>query len=162
MWQGHYDGGLMEGLRKQRPEVPVILGRAHACARVPLYCPVKVREIMYIPQEKGWRIVAYQVPVAFFRVELAGNPADITFRIRSPALPGNRGEPYKDIRLLAGLKYLRLGPLGDIVGYGKCAIRAPAFCMHSSLRNYFTVKMRQLLKKPDVLQCDRATGAGGQ
>ena len=36
---GHYDGGLMEGLRKQRPEVPVILGRAHACARVPLLLP---------------------------------------------------------------------------------------------------------------------------
>ena len=80
----------MEGFRKQSPEIPVVLGGTYACPGIAFYGTVQIREIMYVTQEEGRCIVAYQIPVPLFSVELHSYTADISFCVSGAAFTGYR------------------------------------------------------------------------
>ena len=157
---GHHNGHLVQRFRQERPEVPVVVGRAQTGARIALDRVVQVREAQRIAKEEDGRIVADDVPVAFLGIELHGSTADIAFGIRRAALARHRREAGEHRRLLADLgEDLRLGVAGDIVGDGEGAMGAPTLCMHAAFGNHLTVEMCQLLDQPDVLEQRRTARA---
>src|SRR3546814_2838503 len=86
---GHGDGHLVQRLRQQRPEIPVVVGGTQAGAWIALDGMVQVRKAQRITEEEDWRAVADDVPVAFLGVELQGEAADVTLGISRPALAGD-------------------------------------------------------------------------
>ena len=88
----HDDRDLVQRLGQQRPEVPVVVGAAQVGARVALHGVVEVGELERIAQEEHRRVVADQIPVAFFGVELHGEAADIALGIGRAALAGDGRE----------------------------------------------------------------------
>ena len=61
---GHDDGDLVQRLRQQRPEIPVVVRAAKPGARIALDGVVEVREAQRIAEEKYRRIIADDVPVS--------------------------------------------------------------------------------------------------
>src|SRR5882757_8597801 len=86
---GHDDGDLMQCLREQRPKIPIVVRAAQPGARVALDGMVEVREPQRVAEEEDRRIVADNVPVAVFSIELEGRATDVTLRIGRAALAGN-------------------------------------------------------------------------
>lgn len=150
---GHDDRHLVQRFGQQRPEIPVVIGRAQAGARVALDGVVEIRKTQRVAEEKDGRVIADDVPVAFLRVELQRKAADVAFRVGRAPLAGNRREACEHRRRLADLReYLRLGIAADVVRDGEAAVGAPPFRVHPPLRDDLAVKMRHLLDKPDVLE----------
>ena len=118
----HDDRDLVQRLGQQRPEVPVVVGAAHAGARIALDGVVEVGELQRIAEEEHRRVVADDVPVAFFGVELQGEAADVALGVGRAALAGDGREAREHRGLLADLgEDLRLGVAGDVVGDGEGA-----------------------------------------
>ena len=86
----HHNSRLMERLRQQRPEIPVVLRRAHAGLRIALYRTVQIREIMDITEEEGWCIISDQIPVSFFCIKLDRHAADIALCVSRAPFPRYR------------------------------------------------------------------------
>lgn len=55
--------------------------------------------------KKRRRVVADEIPVTLFGVELAGESADVPFRISRSPFSGNGGEPDEEIGLCTGSKH---------------------------------------------------------
>ena len=158
----HRDRHLVQRLRHQCPEIPIIVGAAHPGARVALDGVVEIGKAQRIAEEEDRRVVADQVPVAFLGVELERSAADVTLGVGGTPFAGDRREAGKHRRLLADFgKDLRLRKARDVVCHGEGAVGAPALCMHAALGDHLAVEMRQLLDQPDVLQQRRASRAGG-
>src|ERR1700686_737072 len=137
---GHDDGDLMECLWKKSPEVPVILSAPKTGAGVALDSVVEVRETQRIAEEKDWSIVSDDVPISVLGVELESSPADIALRIGRPAFPSDGRKAREHRRLLSNLrKDRRLGVLRDVVRCRESPIRPPAFGMHPTLGNAFSI-----------------------
>ena len=157
----HGDGHLMERFGQKGPEIPVVVRAAHIGARVALDGVIQVRKFQRVTQEEYGGIISYQVPVAFFSIELHCKTTDVTLGIGSPALTGHGRETDKALRLLA---YFAedggTGVLRNVMCHGKRAISTGAFGMHTSFGNHFTVKVGEFLKKPRVLHHDRTTLSG--
>jgi len=110
---GHDDRDLVQRLRQQRPEIPVVIRAAQPGARVALDRMVEVREPQRIAEEEHRCVVADDVPVTLLGIELEGGAADVAFRIGGAALTGHRREAREHRRLLADLgKDLGLGCSG--------------------------------------------------
>jgi hypothetical protein len=101
---GHDDCHLMERLGKKSPEVPVILSALKTGAGGALNSVVEIREAQRIAEEKDWSIVADDVPISAFGVELESSPADIALRVCCPAFPGDGRKACEDRRLLSKLR----------------------------------------------------------
>ena len=158
----HDDGDLMQRLRQRGPEVPVVLRRTHVGARVALHRVVEVGELERIAQEEHRRVVADQVPVAFFSVELDGKAADVALGIGGAAFTGNGGEAREQFGLLADLaEDLRPRVFADVVSHGEGTVGTGTLGMHAPLRDHFAVEVGQLLEQPDILHQHRAAWAGG-
>src|SRR3984893_13238038 len=65
----HRDGDLVQSLVQQCPEVPIVVRAAQPGARVPLDRMVEVGEAQRVAEEEHRRVVADNVPIAFFGVE---------------------------------------------------------------------------------------------
>src|ERR1700689_4531673 len=99
---------------------------------------VEIGKPQRIPEEENRSIVADHVPIAILGVELDGEAADVTFRVGSTALAGNRRKPREQRSLLADFaENIRAGVAADVVRHGKGAVSAPAFGVHAPFRNYF-------------------------
>ena len=158
----HGDGDLVQRFGQGGPEIPVVGGRAQVGLRIALDRPVEIRELVRVAQEEDRGVVADQVPVAFFGVELHGKAADIAFRIGSAAFAGNGGEAHESFGFLADLgEDLGFGVLGDVMGDGELAKSARAFGVHAPFRDHLAVKMGQLFQVPDILQQHGAARTGG-
>ena len=88
---GHHDGHLVQRFRQERPEVPVVVGRAQTGARIALDRVVQVRKAQRIAKEEDGRVVADDVPIAFLGIEFQGGTADIAFGISRAALACHTG-----------------------------------------------------------------------
>src|SRR6202035_3209827 len=97
----HRDGDLVQSLGQQCPEVPIVVRTAQPGARVPLDRMVEVGEAERVAEEEHRRVVADNVPIAFFGVELQRSAAYVALRVRGAALTGNGGEAHEHWRLLA-------------------------------------------------------------
>ena len=100
----HDDGHLVQCFRKRSPEIPVVFGTSHVGARVTFDGMVEVGEFKRVTQEEDRGIVADQVPVAFFGVELHGKTADIAFGIGRAAFTGHGGKAHKQVGLFTNLR----------------------------------------------------------
>ncbi|KAG1251847.1 hypothetical protein G6F65_018175 [Rhizopus arrhizus] len=130
--------------------------------RVALDRLVEVGELARVAQEEHWRVVADQVPVAFFGVELQREAADVAFGVGGATLAGHRGEAGEHFGLLADLlEQLGAGVLADVVGDGEGAECARALGVHAALGNDLAVEIGQLLQQPHVFHQQRAARAGG-
>ncbi len=94
----HHDGDLVQRLRQQRPEIPVAVGAAQVGARVALDGVIEVGELERVAQEEHRRVVADQVPVALFRIELHREAADVALGVGRAALAGDRREARRTAR----------------------------------------------------------------
>ncbi|MNN24768.1 hypothetical protein D3C81_1382100 [compost metagenome] len=120
----------------------------------------KVREFERITDEEHRRVVADDVPVAFFGVELQRKTTWITLGISRTALATDRGEPEKCWCLLAdGVEQLRAGVLSDITSYGERAVSTRTLGVHTTLRDVFTVEVSKLLDQVKVVEQQRASRA---
>src|SRR5258708_2339967 len=97
----HNDGYLVEGLGQQSPEIPIVIGAAHAGPRIALDGVVEIGKAQRIAKKEHRRIVAYDVPVTLFCVELQGEAADVPLRISGAALAGNGRKAREHGGLLA-------------------------------------------------------------
>ncbi len=108
---------------------------------------VEVGEAERVAEEEHRRVVADDVPVAVFGVELQRSAADVALRIGGAALAGNRREAGEHRRLLADLgEDLRLGESGDVVRDSEGPVRPPALRVHAAFGDHLAVEMRQLLE----------------
>src|ERR1700758_5542941 len=97
---------------------------------------VEITKAKGIAEEKDRSVVADDVPISLFGIELERSPADIALRIGCPALPSDGGEAREHRRLLSNLRKDRCpSVLCDVVSRRESAISAPAFGVHPALRN---------------------------
>ena len=158
----HDDGDLMQRLGQQRPEIPVVVGAAHAGTRVALDRMVEIGKAQRIAKEEDRRVVAHHVPIALLGIEFQSEAANVPFGIGGAALAGDRRESREHRGLLADLREdLGLGVARDVVGHGEGAVRARAFGVHAPLWDDFPVEVGELFDQPDVLQQSRAARPGG-
>ena len=158
----HDDRDLVQRLGQRGPEVPVVLRAAQVGARVALHGVVEVRELERVAQEEDRRVVADEVPVALFGVELHGEAADVALGVGRAALAGHGGEAHEHLGLLAdGREDLGLGVAGDVVGDGEGAVGARALGVHPALGDHLAVEVGELLQEPDVLEQGRPAAARG-
>ena len=120
----HGDRHLVERLRKGCPEVPVVLCRPHVRLRVALDGAIEVRELVGVAQKEDGGVVADQVPVPFFGVELHGKAADVAFRVGRTPFARDSREADEGLGLLAHFgEDLRFREPGDVMGDGERAER---------------------------------------
>jgi hypothetical protein len=158
----HHDGDLMQGLRQQGPEVPIVIRAAHARTRIALDGVIEVGETQRVAEKEYRRIIAYHIPIALLRVELQGEAANVALCVGCAALSGDSGETGEHRSLLPYLgENLRFGIAADVMRDREGAMGTRALGVHAPLGNHFTVEVSEFLDQPDVLQQSRAARAGG-
>lgn len=93
----------MNGFRGQREEVPEHVRVRKIGGGVSLLCMNEVGELKRIPNEENRRIIAYQIVISLFGVELHGKATGIACGICRPLFPTHRGKADKHLRALAHL-----------------------------------------------------------
>ncbi len=155
----HQPGDLVCRLRAQRPEVPLHVVVAQARAGQALLRADEVRELDRVLDEEDRRVVADQVVVALFGVELQREAARVAPGVRAALLAGDGGEAREDLGLLARLQEVGAGVAADVLGDHEFAERARALGVHHALRHALAVELRELLDEVVVVQQDRSAGA---
>ena len=157
----HRDGDLVQCLGKEGPEVPVVRCAAHARAWVALDGVVEVGELQRVAQEEYGGVVAHEVPVALFGVELHGKATDVAFGIGSTTLASHGGEAHEALGLLAHLaEDGGTGILRDVVRHGKGSVGSRSLGVHAAFGDDLAVEVGEFLYQPRVLQEDGATLSG--
>src|SRR5690606_9059026 len=77
----HYDGYLMQRFRKQRPEIPVVIGTSQVGFWVTFNGMVQIREFHRVTEEKHRSVIPHQIPNTFIGIEFQGKSSDISFCI---------------------------------------------------------------------------------
>ncbi|MNM77068.1 hypothetical protein D3C81_889100 [compost metagenome] len=157
---GEQDGDLVQRLGRMRPEVPHHLRAFQVALRQALLGVDKVGEFQWVTDEEHWSVVANDVPVAFFGVELQGETTWVTLGIGRTTLATDRGEAQEGFGLLANaVEQPGAAVLGDIAGDGEGAIGTRAFGVYAALRDVLAVEVREFLDQVEVIQQQRATRA---
>jgi hypothetical protein len=129
--------------------------------RLGLHRVDQIRKLHRILDEEHRDVVADEIPVAFVRIELDGEPAHVTRRVGGTALAGHRRKAHEHRRALAGLgkdrcpRQLcqRFVALEEAVG-----ARAPG--MHDALGNALMVEVRDLFPEDEIFQQRGSAQAG--
>ena len=154
---------LVHALRASRPEVPHRRRRAQIGARMTFLRADEIGELEGIADEEHRRVVADQVPVALFGVELDRKSANVPFRVGGAEFARNGGESGQHRRLPAHLgKKPCPGEAGNVPGNGKGTECTPTLGMHDPFRDPFPVLVRQLFDELVVLHQHRPARSGGQ
>ena len=153
---------LVRRLGLEGPEVPLHVVIAHLVVGAPLLRMDEVLEVLRVAHEEDRRVVADEVVVALFGVELQREAARVTPGVRGAQLAGHRREPGDRLGFPARLEHSRLGELRDIVGGLEEPERAAALGVYDPLRHALPVELGHLLDEVVVLQQDRAAIAEGQ
>lgn len=123
----------------------------------------KVGKFERVPNEKDGGVVAHQVKVTLFGVELQGKTAHVTFGIGSAAFSCYCGKAQKDGSLLAYFgKEFGLGILAKVMGDAEGAVGAGTLGMDDSFRDALSILVGQFFEKLIVLHKDRTAGTGGK
>ena len=152
----------MSALRREGPEVP--LHRRVTKTRIgkALLRVNEVGELHGIAEEEDRSVVANDVVVALFRVELEGETAHVTPRIGRAELTGNGREAGEHRGLLTLLEKLRLCVLGNILGHTEFAESARALRVGATLRDALAIETCKLLHKVHVVKKEGAIRANAQ
>ena len=153
----------METFRRKRPEIPHRGRTAEVGLGIAFLCVDEVTELERITDEEDRRIVAHQVPIAFFGVELDCKATYIAFGIGRAAFTGDDREAHKHLSLLVYLREeLGLRVAGDIVRHGEDAMSSRSFGVNHSFRHALTVEVRHLLDQMEILHQEWATWTSRQ
>src|SRR5258707_992113 len=120
----------------------------------------EVRELHGVTHEEDRRVVADEVVVAFFGVELHGEAAHVAVRVRVALFAGHDREAHEHRRALANfVEEGSLGPLGDVGGHLEVAKRTIALDVVHAIGDALADEVAQLLDQVGILQEDGAVGA---
>ena len=158
----HEVGDLVGRLGVLGPEVPLHVRVAQAGVRQTLLGADEVRELHGVTDEEHRGVVAHDVEVALFGVELQRETAHIAPGVRGSELSGDSGEAQQGLSGPAGLEDVCLGVLGDVVGHLEGAECTGALGMRPALRNVHPVEVSQCLDEVMVMQDDGAVIPHGQ
>ena len=123
----HQDHHLVGRLGRERPEVPLHVVAAQAGVGQALLRVNEVRELHGVTDEEDRRVVADEVVVALFGVELEGEAAHVAVRVCVALFAGHRREAHEHRRVLANfVEEGGLGPLGNVGGHLEVAEGAAA------------------------------------
>ncbi|MGY3246865.1 hypothetical protein ACVWYT_006314 [Streptomyces sp. TE4109] len=155
-------GHLVGGLGRQTPEVPDVVRLLRAGVRVALLGVDEVGELDGVLDEEHRGVVADEVVVALFGVELQRETAGVAHRVGRAEVARDGREAQEGLGLLADLgEELGPRPLRDVTGQRERAVRAGAAGVHDALRNALTVEVRELLQQRLVLHQDGTADARG-
>ncbi len=150
----------MGRLGRERPEVPLHVVAAQAGVGQALLRVNEVREFHGLTHEEDWRVVADEVVVAFFGVELEGEAAHVAVRVRVALFSGHLRETREHRRALANfVEEGGLGPLGDVGGHLEVAEGAAALDVVHAIGDALADEVGQLLDQVGILQQHGAVGA---
>ncbi len=149
----------MQALGRKRPEIPHRRRRTQIGLRVTLLGVDKVRELQRIAHEEHGSVVANQVPIAFFGIELDGKAAHVALGVRRAHLTGNGGETQDQRRFRTRLQRLGARVFGNVAGDLERSVSAPALGVHDALGDAFAVLVGQLLDELVVLHQHRTARA---
>ncbi len=158
----HDHVGRFGGQRDEVPERVVCTGGLREGAvRLHLHRMHQVRELHRILDEEYRDVVADQVPVAFFGIELDGKAAHITRGVHRAGAAGHGGEAgeYRCLDPDLG-QHPRAGVPGQRMGQFEVPMGTAAAGMHDALGNAFMVEVGDLLAQDEVFQQGRAARAG--
>lgn len=123
----------------------------------------EVGELDRILDEEHRHVVADQVEVAFVGIELHGEAAYVTHRIRGPARPLHGGETHEDRGTLARLgEEAGLGQVAEVLVGLEVAMRRRATSVDHALGNALVVEVGDLLAHDEVFEQRRSALAGLQ
>ena len=149
----------MGGLGAEGPEVPLHGVAAQAGRVFPTLRVDEVRELDGVPDEEDRRVVADEVVVALFGVELQSEATRVSPGVRRALLAGDGGEPCQHRGLDALLEQTGAGDVRDVLGGLELAERAGSLGVGDALGNILTVEVRELLDQVEVVQRLRALAA---
>lgn len=161
-----HDG--VQGLGLQGHEVPqrVVrrLGLRNLVVRFGFHRVHEVGELDAVLNEEHREVVAHQVVIALFGIELGGEAAYVSHGVGRSARAGDRGEPNEHRRLdtRAGQKFRRRVVRQPVVVGLEIAVGAGAARVHHALRDAFMVEVGDLLPGMKVLQQGGTPLADGQ
>ena len=102
-------------------------------------------------------VVADEIPVPLLRVELDGEPPDVTGQVGGALVAGHRREPDEDRRPLSRpLEQVGPGDVGERLVRLEEAVRAEASGVDHPFGDALVVEMEDLLPEVEVLQQRRA------
>src|SRR5258708_924700 len=128
---------LVQRLGREREEVPHHRRRLEVGLGIALLRVNKVTELERILDEEDWGVVADQIPVALFCVELDGEAARIAFAVGRTLFATHCRKTDEHRRRLAGFfEELSTGPFPHVgVGADKMAMGSRALGMDDALGN---------------------------
>ena len=118
---------------------------------------IEIGKLDGVLNKKHRNVVADDVPIAFLRVELYGEAADIARQVRRALVAGDGREPHEGGGLLArALEDVGLGDVGERLVVLEIAMGAKAAGMDDPLGNALVIEVKDLLAKVKVFQRRRA------
>src|SRR5207302_824076 len=118
--------------------------RAHVGSGMPLLGVNEVRKLQRIAHEENRRIVADQVPVAFFGIEAQREAAYVALGLGGAALARHRRKAQESFGRFALLQHLGLGVFRDVVRDGQGAIGARTLGVLAAFGNALAVLVGKL------------------
>ncbi len=157
----------VHGLGHEGDEVPERVVRRGGLRKAPvgfhLHGMDQVGKLHGVLDEEDRDVVAHQIPVALFGIELDGKAAHIARGIHRARSTGHGGEAHEDRHLLAGFgQDLGGGVLLQRICQLEITVGACAACMDDSLWNALMVEMRDFLAQDEIFQQRRAFFPGGE
>jgi len=150
-------GELMGQFGGKGEEVPDVVRLLHLGTWIGLLGVDEIRKFQRITNEEDGRVVADQIVVSFFGVELQRKTSRIARRVGCALGAGDRGEPGEYLRLLSYLG--QEGGSGEsrhVVRDHELAVGAAGHRVHDALRNALPIEVRELLDQVMVLEQYRA------
>src|SRR5450759_3712967 len=155
-------GEHVRGLGRKAEAVPDVVWLLAVGARVGLLRVDEVGELERVADEEDRRVVAGQVVVAVFGVELEGEPAGVADCVSGAAAASHRAEAREHFGALADLaEEARPREGRHVLGHFEVAVGARAAGMHDPLGDALAVEARQFLEQVHVLDEHRSAGPGG-
>jgi hypothetical protein len=156
----HQDRHLVGRLGRERPEVPLHVVAAQAGVGHTLLRVNEVGELHGVTHEEDRRVVADEVVVAFFGVELEGEAAHVAVRVRVALFGGHLRETREHRRALANyVEKGGFGPPGDIGGHLEVAEGTAALDVVHAIGDALADEVGQLLEQVGILQQHGTVGA---
>src|SRR5712671_4953214 len=112
---------------------------------MPLLGMDEVRELQRVAHEEYRRIVADQVPVAFFGIEAQREAAHVALGVGGAALAGDGREAQESFGRFALLQRLGLGVFRDVVSDGQRPVGAGALGVLAAFGNALAVLVGKFL-----------------
>jgi len=123
----------------------------------------EVRELHGVTHEEDRRVVADEVVVALFGVELDGEAAYVAVRVRVALVGGHCREAHEQRGALADLvEEGGLGPLGDVGGHLEIAEGSAALDVVHAIGDALADEVGQLLDQVGVLHQHGSVGPCGE